>query len=121
MGYFTDEYDKLSIKNKIQVLEQELSLQYNNKRQKEEQAEEIIDANNNALDAMFDGLKVVTSIDNPIPFTSPMKCYTNVYYSVSKFDGLKNVVKIYVCMPEDNKIKNVIVTDDNFDKYMVEM
>lgn len=118
MGYFTSEYDELSTKNKISLLESELNLQYAQKRQNEENSEVTVEADTNAFDAMFDGIKGVFTQENAILFKSPMRCIANAFYKTVENDGLKDIVNYYVCMPLDPSVKTMMVDEKNFSDYM---
>lgn len=118
MEYFSTEYSTLPTKEKINVLEAELNIQYNKKNEEEKNAQLIINANNNAMNAMFDGIKnVFNSDENAILFVSPMKCIANAFYKTVVNDGIKDVVNYYVCSPTDGNMQP-IVTEDNFAEYM---
>lgn len=118
MGYFTEDYDNLSTLKKINVLESELNAQYTKKNEEEQNSQLIIEAGDNALSSIYDGVKNVFTEDNAILFKSPMKCFANAFYKVVENDGLKNIEKVYVCMPAQGSTMTPIVTDDNFDDFM---
>lgn len=63
----------------------------------------------NAYDSMFDGLKFVSSYDNPMPLVLPMVVKQNVFY---KAEGEGHV---FVAN------RDGIVTEDNFDSIMEDM
>lgn len=68
----------------------------------------------NALNALFDGIKLVADEDNPIPYTAPMKCFPNMFYAVSANDGLKSIHTKFVCVATTP----TIVDDSNFAEVM---
>lgn len=68
----------------------------------------------NALNALFDGIKLVADEDNPIPYTAPMKCFPNMFYAVSANDGLKSIHTKFVCVATTP----TIVDDSNFAEFM---
>lgn len=118
-NYFTEEYNALKTTNKISVLENELNKQYNNKSIEQQNALYNNEVLQNTFNSLYDGLKIVSSAEDAIPFKAPMICIANAFYKTTENDGLKDIVKIYVCMPQDGS-KTPTVTDENFKDYMVD-
>lgn len=73
-----------------------------------EKEESEKEASNNALNAIFDGIKYRADEEKPFPFVAPMKCYPNMFYLVGN--------KKFVCISP----KPVIVDNDNFNSKMEE-
>lgn len=105
------------INNQINALEASLvSLRAQRQSIIDTQAElqKVTTAYDNALSAIFDGIKYRADEDNPFPFVAPMKCYPNMFYSVTENDGIKDIVKKFVCVATTP----TIVDDSNFAEVM---
>lgn len=111
------EAQKKSLENALEgVNKQILAIKTEELRHKAEIAsvQNELTACDNALNALFDGIKYRADEENPFPFVAPMKCYPNMFYSVTENDGIKNIVKKFVCVATTP----TIVDDSNFAECM---
>lgn len=69
-------------------------------------------ADDNALSALFDGIKYVNTRETALPVTMPMTVQANLWYT---YNG-----KYYVCMPTTGIMRGIL-TPENFDEMMGEM
>lgn len=86
-----------------QLIIDDLRAKYEVAKAKEDIEQLENEANANALNACFDGIKNVYDSNNPLKLTFPMKVYANAFYTCN--DGLKDIK--YVCF------KTGIVTEEN--------
>ena len=75
----------------------------------------------NTLNSLFDGVKFSNTQDTAIEVSYPMMYCANLYYKVVENDGIKNIDKIYVCMPPQGTPMQGELTAENFNTLMVEM
>lgn len=90
----------LVARNKVESLETMLE------EAKAEEMEKL--ANENAINAVFDGIKLVADAEHPMTLVLPMRVVANMFYVEGEGEGAHK----YVC------VKNGIVTEDNVEEYL---